>query len=169
MTLAITVNNRHTRSVNLDRDKHAADFLNGYIPTSRALRTLEKVSGVLVKGVAQRSWSLVGPYGSGKSSFALFVSHLLGLQGDGKRAAFELLGKGNPELRSELESKAADCLVISVVGAPEPLAARLLSAMHVQALEFFNARKGRNPKILVDILEVLDSGEVSHADFLRLM
>ena len=169
MTLAITVNNRHTRSVNLDRDKHAADFLNGYIPTSRALRTLEKVSGALVKGVAQRSWSLVGPYGSGKSSFALFVSHLLGLQGDGKRAAFELLGKGNPELRSELESKAADFLVISVVGAPEPLAARLLSAMHVQALEFFSGRKGRNPKILADILEALDSGEVSHADFLRLM
>jgi len=40
-----------------------------YIPTSRALRTLERMAEALKTDESLRAWSLVGPYGSGKSLF----------------------------------------------------------------------------------------------------
>jgi pantothenate kinase-related protein Tda10 len=80
MTIAdsIAVNTRYTRSVNLERDAASSNVMEAYIPTSRALRTLERVSQVLHEGLEPRAWTLIGPYGSGKSSFALFLAELLG-------------------------------------------------------------------------------------------
>ena len=167
MSISIEVNNRHTRSVNLDRDSGSEEFIRGYIPTSRALRTLEKISDSIEAEVAQRSWSLIGPYGSGKSSFALFVAHLLGPVGKHKSAAFEVLRETAPGLADRLQTQPTNCLVISVVGAPEALGLRLLQAVYDQATFFYGARKGRNPRILQDIEQALSRGEVKQTEFLN--
>ena len=73
----ITVNTHYTRSVNLKRDAGSEAVVRAYIPTSRALKTLEVFSYSLKADEAPRAWSLIGPYGSGKSSFASFLASLL--------------------------------------------------------------------------------------------
>ena len=75
---SIKINSVYARSINLERDDSKIDLLDSYIPTSVALQTVKKVSDTFDNGEqTNRSWTLVGPYGSGKSSFGLFLSGLL--------------------------------------------------------------------------------------------
>ena len=89
MSLAdkIHVNTRYTRSVNVERDRGSPSIVKAYLPTARAVGLLEDVVGAFATRDQPRAWSLVGPYGSGKSSFALFLHELLGPAGSAKRAA----------------------------------------------------------------------------------
>ena len=66
----ITVNAHYTRSVNLERDANSAGVVQGYIPTTLALKTLDRMVEAMASGAVPRAWTLIGPYGSGKSSFA---------------------------------------------------------------------------------------------------
>ena len=79
----IRVNTHYTRSINLERDADSASVVRAYIPTARATRTLEGMVESFRAGTASRAWSLVGPYGSGKSSFAVYLAHLLGAPNTG--------------------------------------------------------------------------------------
>lgn len=73
----VQLDTHYTRSINLERDANSSDILKAYIPTSRAIQTLDKIADTFNDKNIPRAWSLVGPYGSGKSSFAAFLSHLL--------------------------------------------------------------------------------------------
>ena len=54
------------------------DLIDSYIPTSISLLTLKKIKKTFDPDLkVNRSWTLIGPYGSGKSSFGLFLSSLL--------------------------------------------------------------------------------------------
>ena len=74
MKPVVHVNTHYTRSVNLERDADSIELIKAYIPTSRALRTFAKFSSTFNEKTMPRSWSLIGPYGSGKSSFSVFSS-----------------------------------------------------------------------------------------------
>ena len=82
---------RFSRSANLERDSAEAGPLDGYIITSRALEAVERILGVAATKRSGGAWSLTGPYGSGKSSFALLVNALLGPSGDVRNTAAGLL------------------------------------------------------------------------------
>ena len=72
----IRVQRRFLRSVNLERDFYSPDPLDGYLLTASAAAAFERLSA----GIAQphaRAFSLTGPYGSGKSAFALFASKVI--------------------------------------------------------------------------------------------
>ena len=73
----IKINTHYTRSVNLERDAESIDVINAYIPTSRALKLFGRISDGFTNKQAPRAWSIIGPYGSGKSSCQSFSSHLL--------------------------------------------------------------------------------------------
>ena len=77
----IQVNTHYTRSINLDRDSNSLSVVKTYIPTSRSIQTLEHMSDAFEASESPRSWSIVGPYGSGKSAFAVkgraFDNHFL--------------------------------------------------------------------------------------------
>jgi hypothetical protein len=79
MSLAkyIQVSTSYTRSINIERDLVSSEGGRPYIPTSRALQTLGRIAETLHENPAQRAWALIGPYGSGKSAFGLFLSNLL--------------------------------------------------------------------------------------------
>ena len=112
----IKVSATYTRSVNLERDSQSDSVDLGYIPTSRALRTLGTISARFSDKNQPRAWSLVGPYGSGKSSFALFLSHLLAAPESNKaRAARDLLKHSDADLAEALrvETKGSDGAQIS--------------------------------------------------------
>jgi hypothetical protein len=69
---------RYTRSVHIERDFHALETaLTGYQVTPLVLLTLERILEGLQRESRTRAFSLIGPYGSGKSACALFLGHYL--------------------------------------------------------------------------------------------
>lgn len=73
------VKGRFRRSVHLERDFYALDkSMEGYVVTVTAREMLERVIQALEGAKSSKAWSLTGPYGSGKSAFALFAANLLG-------------------------------------------------------------------------------------------
>ena len=74
----ISLNNWFSKSVNLERDSSTSEALSSYVPTSVSKRMLSSFFESQKKDKRlSRAWSLIGPYGSGKSSFALFLTGLL--------------------------------------------------------------------------------------------
>ena len=72
------VSSRFRRSVHLERDFYAENPLDGYVVSVTARETLRRLISALENPSASKAWSLTGPYGSGKSAFALFAAKLLG-------------------------------------------------------------------------------------------
>lgn len=173
MTIAdsIAVNTHYTRSVNLERDARSSTVLEGYIPTSRALRTLERVSQVLHEDLEPRAWTLIGPYGSGKSSFALFLAELLGADDAAVRsAALEKITAIDKRLAENLarglEGK-APMLRVLVTGSPAPMSNQLLSALSRSTEALWQGRRGKRPAVLARMGELVAEGEVSVETFVE--
>jgi hypothetical protein len=124
------------RSVNLERDADSS-AIDGYIPTGRALDTLERVANALHNPSSGRAWSITGPYGSGKSSFALFIDALLAPSEDAARRKAEgLLAERSPQLlerlstgRRRLGADSSGFLRAVVTAQPEPVVLTLLRAL----------------------------------------
>jgi hypothetical protein len=76
--LASTVRVRpnSTRSVHIERDLHRNSIAEGYIFTVQARRWLERIIEQVYSPSPVRTWTLTGPYGSGKSLFGLFLMNL---------------------------------------------------------------------------------------------
>lgn len=74
----VAVSPRFARSVPLVRDARDAQASDGYILTTAGRDVLGRLAAALRGESATRAWSLTGPYGSGKSAFALFAAQLLG-------------------------------------------------------------------------------------------
>jgi len=66
---------RYLRSTNLERDFTDPKALENYVLTLHAQDCLARLAGGLRPASTQRAWRLTGNYGSGKSSFALFLAH----------------------------------------------------------------------------------------------
>ena len=167
----VTINAHYTRSINLERDSSSMAVLKAYVPTSRALRTLGRVADTLHDGVAPRAWTLVGPYGSGKSSFSLFASELLSYEfGDMQATAMQKLRSVDEGLASRIDEGLGDSegfLRVLVTGSPAPMSRALLAAIHERADELFSARRGRKPSVLGDIVKLLGGSEILVADFIN--
>jgi hypothetical protein len=73
----INVRGQFYRSVQIKMDWHEARSLAEYIltPTARSLATQIYQGAFSAKG--PRTWSIIGPYGTGKSAFSLFLADLL--------------------------------------------------------------------------------------------
>jgi len=74
----VHVNPRFHRSVNVLHDSSEGAARDNYVVTPLAEEMALRISGSLDDPRGDRAWSITGPYGSGKSSFALFLSDLLG-------------------------------------------------------------------------------------------
>ena len=72
----VTIKRRYSRSVNLERDFGTPDSLLGYIPTSRAIDSVERFLRSFAFENSVRAWTLTGSYGTGKSAFANFLTAL---------------------------------------------------------------------------------------------
>jgi hypothetical protein len=94
------VTGRFRRSVHLERDFYTENALDGYVVTVTAREILRRLSDALTTNEkTSRAWSLTGPYGSGKSAFALFTAKLLGdSESPTTRDAQDLLKRGDESL-----------------------------------------------------------------------
>src|SRR4051812_12244920 len=90
----VVVSPRFARSVSLVRDAHRADALVGYILTPNGRDILRRLADALRGDTSTRAWSLTGPYGSGKSAFALLTAQLL---------------SGEPKVRQQARNFLASC------------------------------------------------------------
>ncbi len=68
---------RYLRSIHLERDFNDAAALSDYVVTRPMAEAFERVIGGLSADSGRRAWRVTGDYGSGKSSFALVLAHLL--------------------------------------------------------------------------------------------
>lgn len=85
---------RYFRSIRLDSDIYDINNLSGYALTSHVLYVLGRIEDGLNYNAKERAYTLTGPYGSGKSAFALFLSHLLDNRNDENlNMAFAILSK----------------------------------------------------------------------------
>ncbi|MGB1271159.1 MAG: hypothetical protein ACPG5T_03715, partial [Endozoicomonas sp.] len=169
----IKVNTHYTRSVNIERDKDSLASINAYIPTSRAIRTLARVADVSHADAAPRAWSLVGPYGSGKSAFALFLSQLLAADGkEGHKAALKVLNKADKNLgqRFSRHIKGGEGYIkVLVTGSPEPMGRRIVQAVAEAAAEVWSSRKGKKPAVIADLERAGAAKDVANSDVVKLV
>ena len=146
----IYVNTRYTRSTNVERDRGSRSIINAYLPTDCGTDLLDDVAGALAPVDRPRAWSLIGPYGSGKSSFALFLHELLGQKDAVKRAATKVLAGERLDLARRFTRQGPWCRVV-LTGSEEPLSDRLLVALDEAATAFWADKRGRKPRVVEEI------------------
>ncbi len=141
----ITIDALPARSVNLERDGSGNDLV-GYVPTARAIDTLDRVLTGLASDSTTRAWSITGPYGCGKSSFALFLDSLLGPESDARTTAMHLLAGSSPKLVDLVAAlvEPTDGLIrATTVAAIEPIASTVGRALERGAWRRWGARPPR--------------------------
>src|SRR5690606_6888275 len=102
--------------------------------------------------------SLIGPYGSGKSSASVFLSHLLSSPDlPTTQAALKTLKEYSPEMsllfRRET-SKSNGFLKVLITGSPEPMGIKMAQGLFASAQRYFSNFNGRNPKVVSDLEEL---------------
>ena len=167
------VKGRFRRSVHLERDFYTDEnLLEGYVVTVTAREMLERVISALENNQSSKAWSLTGPYGSGKSAFALFTTNLLGNPNSSTtEQALTLLEEEDDLLYQRLTniqgngkiSSSGFCPVL-ISGERAPISIALLRGLQ-QGLISFNGISKKNaplPKIKT-LLEAAEKGKFPHA------
>lgn len=137
----VAVRPRFGRSVHLERDGAAFSFLplednatRGTASRFFLTPSVREALGAFALGLdvpAERALTLVGPYGAGKSAFAVFLLRLLG---ERESPALELLRAHDPALAARFSSLERPLLPVRLVGSRAPLAPALMEALR-SALE----------------------------------
>lgn len=136
---------RYLRSVHLERDFDDTRALEGYIATEPMLSSLRRIAEGLRPGSGRRAWRITGDYGSGKSSFALVLAHLL------RDSTHSSLG----ELRRSVDfrglgvTRTPRVLPVLVTGAREGLGSATGRAV-ARAIDRLRGR-GPRPRALIEL------------------
>ncbi|MBB6017418.1 hypothetical protein [Deinococcus radiopugnans] len=128
---------RFLRSVRLERDAHTPSALEGYTLTAQARAVLRRMLEALGPQGTERAWTLTGPYGSGKSAFALFLTQLLNAPtGEG----YALLQAADPALADEWRrTTPRPFLPVALTLRRAPLAVALLEGLQEAAVALSGA------------------------------
>lgn len=175
----ISVKQRFGRSVNLERDFYSRVSLEGYVVTTTARQSFGRLLQACSNKTTERAFTLTGPYGSGKSTFALFAAKVFDVQdkGDGSPAA-QILRENAGDLWSAFKDDigAPKFLPILISGSREALAPAILRGVksalehtansdlraivtRIKALEKGKAVTGKQlVKLFREISETLNAG-----------
>ena len=157
----ISLNTNYTRSINLERDADSFSIARSYIPTSRTLSTLSRIADTLNREDTPRSFALIGPYGSGKSAFAVFLAHLLGpVDAEGTKAARQVLQKADQPLCDNLgfhSDRTFGHLPVLITGTPEPFANRFVESLYKAAKTYWGKKRGPNHLIVRKLKQSTDN------------
>lgn len=147
----IKVDNWFSRSINLERDVTSLDAINSYVPTSTAIKSLKSIFQTFNNKKIARSWSLIGPYGSGKSSFGIFLNALFQpSNSEQHKLAIKKIEELDLDLAKAYSKtlKGSDgCFNILLTGSYESLAKRLFDAIAI-AIEDSLLEKSYKKKLI---------------------
>jgi hypothetical protein len=118
---------RFLRSAHLERDFYDPSALQGYVVTPNIQGSLDRISAALNPSSGQRAWRITGDYGSGKSSFALLLAHLL----SGRATELPVAVKRGVDIKKF--GSGNGLLPVLITGSREPLTAALVRGL-VRAL-----------------------------------
>ncbi len=167
----VHVNTHYTRSINLERDADSVEVVKAYIPTSRALKLFNRVSEGFTDKQAPRAWSLIGPYGSGKSSSSVFLSQLLSSpELATTKAAFKNLRSTAPEIAKPFHKEISNSngyLKVLITGSPEAMGKNIIHSLYESAEQFFSDFRGAAPKVLRQLKELSEKESVSTNNVLK--
>ena len=160
------VASRFHRSVHLERDFYTKNALDGYVLTVTARETLRRVIAALDNELTSKAWTLTGPYGSGKSAFALFIAKLLDdSESPTTQGALNLLKRGDKSLWHQfsclnLHERRGFCPVL-ISGERSPITLALLRGLKRGLIAFSDSPVHRGPfhPLLSDIQKRLDAAE----------
>lgn len=153
------INPRFFRSTHLERDFSTPDSCTGYILTDFAKSCLERLAEGLSTNSTRRAWRLTGDYGTGKSSFALVLAHLLSGHQNGP------LQKLKRSINIEgLCFENLNLIPILVTGNRSSLGKTLLLALQ-KALDTTGLNGCKLPPHLQYMVEILDGDMLSHVKF----
>ena len=165
------VTSRFHRSVHLERDFYTQNALDGYVLTVTAREMLQRLIAALEGESTSKAWSLTGPYGSGKSAFALFAAKLLGNPGSPTmQAAIKLLKHGDASLWHQftgldLHGRRGFCPVL-ISGERSPITLALLRGLERGLIAFGDSlvRRGAIQStslhpLLLDVQKRLEAAE----------
>ncbi len=141
------VKTRFHRSVDLVHDAGRSDALDGYLLTEQAGAVARRIAEGVITPSHERAWALTGPYGTGKSAFALFLASLLGEGGSPVHAKALSLLRDNPaqgstvtRLQALYRKRTRGFLVILVSGSRQALVSAILEGTGRAVRQFFAAR-----------------------------
>src|SRR5690349_8488116 len=124
---------RFLRSTELARDFSDPKALDGYCLTDFARACLNRIAPGLNEDSSLRAWRLTGDFGSGKSSFALFLANAFS---DSRKrltpALFKAVTSEVPDIRD------LHYVPVLVVGTREPIAIAVLRGLHGVMKELFS-------------------------------
>lgn len=158
----VHVRSRYQRSVHLERDAHERGSLEGYILTP-LVRTL---TGRIVQGynadARARAFSVTGPYGTGKSAFAVFLADVLSPPDlDASGSARRLLQHADAPLASalsEIFGKQQGLCPVLATGERRSLDQVLLRALRDFTQRFWSG-PGKKPALLARVQKLADAAE----------
>jgi len=108
MSNSIHIRKRFLRSVHLEKDAYDSSGLSDYVITPQARQALSLIADGLPEDSTSRAWTITGPYGTGKSAFALFLNHLLSDVKDDQNPAWQLLSRVDSSYADSLRKMLKD-------------------------------------------------------------
>lgn len=159
-------------AISVEHD-HGSDVLDGYIPGSGALDAVKNLDLGMRGGKHSRAISVTGPYGSGKSSMAVFLDALYAPDGSPERekshrllcAVVPDLASSVHETRKALGAHKRGLFRCTAMAAREPVAATVVRALEGGARRYFGRRQNFDcAGALKKMRRGLDGGAVPGAD-----
>ena len=138
----VEVASRFSRSVNLNADynRDAQDY--GYIITGNVLNALKQILKGLIMEGGQKSYSLFGLFGSGKSAFAVYLTQLLSIDKQLKQKALQMLsGKGlDNSLKFLQDRDKSSYLPVLITGRRRPINQLIMEGVIDALMQLLNIK-----------------------------
>lgn len=154
---------RYMRSTNVERDIDDRKALDNYVLTPHAQECLGRLAKGLSSTSTQRVWRLTGDYGTGKSSFALFLAHWF----NGK--AGQLSRSLDLDVRYDRfnVSSRPNYLPLVVTGAREPMGRAILRSLSLLLTAQYSRGARSGVQLRIDAL--LSHKRISDSDTVELI
>lgn len=162
---AIEVGHRSVRAVNLEQDLRDPEVLRGYVFGEHVLDALRRVVVSFQGEPRTRAFSITGPYGSGKSSFALMLCALMGPKADPThKVAARLLRQADAQLadtfareRRNLSITERGLIPAMVTAEREPVPIAILRALNRGADLYWSG--SRKPSVVRRLRDAVERGK----------
>jgi len=166
----ISTNPWFTRSINLTRDINSEDSISAYVITSSTKKSLEGIMEGFEKAQYSRAWTLIGPYGSGKSSFGLFLNAITSNNAELRKIAFQKLNKFDQKLFKKTSNILRDKKIssINISGSYDLLEFHLADAIF-QEIKILSNDYKLNPQLIKDAKALKNQKEPKASKIIKLL